>query len=105
MSEPTWRMFAQRRGPELAHFGTRFWAAQHDGDGVTAVELAEDPAGPLYAWIDNGAHGPTLVSADYAQLCRAFAAGDPLAPDPLAWQQAGWGRVVRLRARELEGAR
>jgi hypothetical protein len=76
-------------------FGTRRrLRLLHSSSPGVAVKLIEDPEGPYYGWMPEGAEEPTLIRVGEYRFRAQFH------HDPKEDEEAGLGRIVRLRIEE-----
>jgi len=102
----TWRMHAQRRkkreqsligGNLFFGFGSESRAGAADGDGLSAVELIEDPFGNYWGWLPDRIAYPIYISDSEDAVVVRYQSGDTTRDI-----STGQGRIVRLAVRELE---
>jgi hypothetical protein len=105
MNLGAWEMYASA-GEDGSTEPLRFFGplgfSQQDATAKRVVQVliyvVDDPAPDDYwAWFDYGADHPCHIAHSEKEMTRGFLIGQPDAPLPHQEQEAGNGRVVRLR--------
>ncbi len=100
-----WVMYASAgpagSGEPLRFFGPLGFAAQ-DRTAARVVKVCvtptDEPAdGDYWAWLDEGTWQPCHISATEEAMTERFLLGQRDAPGPREEQEAGLGRILRLR--------
>lgn len=105
-----WEMYAsadEEGSPNPLRFFGPLGYAQQDTTAKRVLQVlvivTDDPEPDDYwAWWDTDAWEPCHIAATEEQMTRAFRTGQPEAPGPREEQEAGLGRIIRLRVTELQ---